>query len=607
RAQPQTQSEQVPDAPRKENKADPAIRLQAQPDVATKSLDDVGQLVQSAVQIVDDPTVTELLNQSTTAQLNRLFERVIHPDSKKSPSTRKDEFSESKLDPLIPDQPVVVLDEGGLILKRWRRVTDEPNPKQVSFEVASEDLRRRFGALTGKKSQKLKTVRVELEGSECRTVCRVALSGHANDASLQVHSLVHCKWRLGNDAAKATPVLLGLELSDYEEVAYRGQTDTWFSECTPSFMTQVPEYKSQLALSCDYWAQRIDQRLGANFMGYQGVSVGDINGDLLDDVYVCQTGGLPNLLLQQNPDGTVKNVAGSMGVDLLDSSRCALFVDLDNDGDQDLVVASVTGTLFYEQSDGRLKLRKRIANSRLGYSLAAADYDLDGDLDIYACCYHAPPEAEVGNPVPYFDANNGSPNVMIANDGAWQFHDATKECGLDAANTRWSYAASWEDYDNDGDPDLYVANDFGRNCLYRNDLINSNGERGAKPAFVNVADEVAVEDVASGMSAAWGDYDRDGRMDLYVSNMFSSAGERVTYQRNFFSANEDARGKLRRLARGNSLFRNSEGGFQDVTLDASVEMGRWAWSSLFCDLNNDGWEDLFVANGNYTGEDNGDL
>ena len=98
-------------------------------------------------------------------------------------------------------------------------------------------------------------------------------------------------------------------------------------------------------------------------------------------------------------------------------------------------------------------------------------------------------------------------------------------------------------------------------------------------------------------------------MDLYVSNMFSSAGNRVAYQRKFKSeADEAARAKYQYLARGNSLFENAgDGTFRDVSLAAGATMGRWAWSSLFADLNNDGWEDLLVANGFVTGRTKDDL
>ena len=152
--------------------------------------------------------------------------------------------------------------------------------------------------------------------------------------------------------------------------------------------------------------------------------------------------------------------------------------------------------------------------------------------------------------------------------------------------------------DNDGDPDLYVANDYGRNCLYRNE-----GKR-----FVNVAEEVQVVDDGSGMSASWGDYNRDGRMDLYVGNMFSSAGSRITDKQAFKpGADDHLRALYRRFVKGNTLFANHQGKFQEVGRKAEVEMARWAWASLFVDLNNDGWEDLLVANGYITNHNLDDL
>lgn len=237
------------------------------------------------------------------------------------------------------------------------------------------------------------------------------------------------------------------------------------------------------------------------------------------------------------------------------------------------------------------------------FSLSAADYDQDGDLDLYACVY-IPSQAErqpggFALPLPFHDANNGAANVLFSNEGNGVYRDVTATVGLEQNNRRFSWAAAWEDYDNDGDQDLYVANDFGRNNLYRND-----GGR-----FVDVAASGGVEDTASGMSVSWADYDNDGWMDLYVGNMFSSAGSRITPQQKFMPQISDSlRDDYRRLARGNSLFRNGPGAkFQDVSVDAAVQMGRWAWGSKFVDINNDGLQDLLVANGFVTQEDTGDL
>ena len=111
------------------------------------------------------------------------------------------------------------------------------------------------------------------------------------------------------------------------------------------------------------------------------------------------------------------------------------------------------------------------------------------------------------------------------------------------------------------------------------------------------------------MGVAWADFDHDGWMDVYVSNMYSAAGNRIATQSAFKpNSDEQVRTRLLRFARGNSLFKNQgDGTFADVSEAAGVTMGRWAWSSNFVDLNNDGWDDLVVANGYVTTEDSGDL
>jgi hypothetical protein len=239
-------------------------------------------------------------------------------------------------------------------------------------------------------------------------------------------------------------------------------------------------------------------------------------------------------------------------------------------------------------------------DSGQGRCVVSFDYDNDGDLDLFLCVDFAKPFTQEAGFV-YHDANDGGRNVLFRNDmtgNRWKFTDATDESGLSTNNRRHSLAASWMDYDNDGDQDLYVANDYGQNCLYRNDNAR----------FEDVASEAGVVDYGSGMSASWGDYDRDGWVDLYVGNMFSSAGNRITRQARF-KDDEDAetRATYSRFAKGNSLFRNTNGRFTETSSEAGVEMARWAWSSVFADLNNDGWQDLVVANGYITTEDTGDL
>ena len=152
----------------------------------------------------------------------------------------------------------------------------------------------------------------------------------------------------------------------------------------------------------------------------------------------------------------------------------------------------------------------------------------------------------------------------------FHFVDVTSDVGLEHNNTRWSFAAAWQDFDQDGDQDLYVANDFGRNSLYRNEAGK----------FSDVAASVGVEDMSGGMSVDWGDWNRDGRMDLYIGNMFSAAGNRVMYQRRFAAAHGKQTSGLQRMARGNTLFTSGDDGkFQDNSDPLKVTMGRWAWGS----------------------------
>ena len=137
--------------------------------------------------------------------------------------------------------------------------------------------------------------------------------------------------------------------------------------------------------------------------------------------------------------------------------------------------------------------------------------------------------------------------------------------------------------------------------MYRND---GHGR------FTDVAAEMGVEDLAAGMSAAWGDVNQDGFPDLYNGNMWSSAGLRLTHNPAFQGVAPDGavRAAFQRQARGNSLFLNDGGrGFRDATYEAGVEFGRWAWSSDFVDFDNDGREDIFIQNGYVAGPDTHDL
>ncbi|MFT4557522.1 MAG: hypothetical protein ACI92S_002892 [Planctomycetaceae bacterium] len=358
---------------------------------------------------------------------------------------------------------------------------------------------------------------------------------------------------------------------------------------------------------------------------HPSLSVVDIDQDGLDDVYVMARWG-KNILLH-NKGGSFEDVAPQYGLDIDGHCTSALFADFDNDGDDDLMLGrSLVSSQYFENDDGHFVDRtKTLVDGELPAlvtSVSAADYNGDGLLDVYFSTYAAnmqedelrmrgPPlqnpdakgllsdflpeetSAEVSKRISSskykyhrFLNNYGPPNLLLVNRGG-RFETAPENEMV--AVWRHTYQGSWSDYDRDGDPDLYLANDFAVNSLMRND-----GDAG----FVDVAKESGTTDIGFGMGAAWGDYDNDGRNDLYVSNMFSKAGRRIT------GSLKDIDDRFAMMARGNSLFHNTDADFKKVSgLEApalQVEKAGWSWSGQFVDFDNDGWLDVHALSGYYS-------
>lgn len=454
-----------------------------------------------------------------------------------------------------------------------------------------------LAALTMPSAVTFKTIGItELSNGRFETVTMYDSIIRHDDQLVQQNATWQIVWRPG--AIENQPKIESIRLVRFEEVASRRSL---FVDATQAVIGATSVYREQLRYGANHWTERIDAVGESNFFGHQGLAVGDVNGDGLEDLYVAMGTGLPNKLFIQQPDGSARDMAADAGVAWLDDTKGVLLVDLDNDGDQDLLCA-MGPAIVYCRNDGAGRFTPyrsmRASTDAAFYSLAAADYDLDGDLDIYGCRY-VKIRYGLSVPLPFHDAENGPPNHLLRNDGPAGFTDVTAEVGLSQHNTRFSLSATWIDYDNDGDPDLYVANDFGRNNLYRNE--------GGK--FMDVAAVSGTQDQAAGMGVSWSDVDNDGDFDLYVSNMFSAAGQRIAYQPKFQpNAAATVRTEMQRYALGNSLFANrGDGTFEDISVSAGVRMGRWSWGAKFVDLDNDGFDDLVVPNGFVTNTQADDL
>ncbi len=399
------------------------------------------------------------------------------------------------------------------------------------------------------------------------------------------------RWKLGWNDTKLT------SFEPLEEIVTTTPKPL-FRDVTAHAFGANASFREQMLRGVPYWRARIDSAAGIDVYGNNGIAVGDVDNDGWDEVYVCQPGGLPNRLYKNRGDGRFDDVTDKAGVSVLDDTASALFVDFRNAGLQDLVVLRASGPLlFVNQGDGTFRPKDdafRFGTQPQGAftGMSAADYDRDGRVDLYLCSYvYFQSEDQYRYPAPYHDARNGPPNFLFRNTADGVFEDVTAAVGLGENNDRYSFAAAWCDYDGDGWPDLYVANDFGVNNLYKNE-----GGR-----FRDVAAAAGVEDLGPGMSAAWFDYNGDGRPDLYVSNMWSAAGQRVADDPAFALP----RAPYKRHAKGNSLFRNrGDGTFEETP---GVEMGRWAWSADAHDFDNDGAPEIYCTCGMLTNSSDRDL
>jgi hypothetical protein len=301
-----------------------------------------------------------------------------------------------------------------------------------------------------------------------------------------------------------------------------------------------------------------------------------------------QGGDLLVTLYHQDADLKFSDITASAGLNVKGWGMGLAVADFDNDGILDIYVTGFGRNALYKGL-GHCKFKdvtKQAGVEMDGFSTGAAfaDYDRDGYVDLFVSRYvHLDMEH-----LPGFGSNEkfcrfksvlvqcgpwgmeGDSDMLFHNRGDGTFEEVSKKAGVDDPKHRYGLGAVWTDYDNDGWPDLFVANDAGPNFLYHNKHDGTFDEIGLT---AGVAMSEDGQELGS-MGVDWGDYDHDGKFDLFVTN-FTDQPDNL----------------YRNL--GNNQF--SDMGWASGLAQSSYPLVKWGTG--FIDIDNDGWDDVLVANG----------
>ena len=326
--------------------------------------------------------------------------------------------------------------------------------------------------------------------------------------------------------------------------------------------------------------------------GVHPVIAYDLNGDGLSEILLGQC----NRLYWNEGGGRFKQdrlFAQPAGV-----LRLGIVADFTGDGIPDYINPSKRGgLLFYEgDPDGRFTTEPRGRGHSKGpivqpQVFTAGDIDRDGDLDLWVGQYQ--PAYLFGQmPTPYYDANDGLPSFLLHNDGQGNFQDITESAGLAPKQHRRTYGSSFIDLDDDGDLDLLVVSDFAGIDIHHNDGTGR---------FTDVTHKVVQEWHNFGMSVSFGDYNADGFLDFYISGMGSTTARRLE-QMNLGRPDMPEENRMRPImGYGNRMYLARGRRFVEPAFRDQVNRTGWTWGATSFDFDNDGDEDIYVANGHSSG------
>ncbi|MDE2950135.1 MAG: CRTAC1 family protein [Chloroflexota bacterium] len=313
------------------------------------------------------------------------------------------------------------------------------------------------------------------------------------------------------------------------------------------------------------WQEDAPRRFGEQYLA-AGTAWADYDNDGWVDLFV--TGNLdPNVLYRNNGDGSFAVSEFSEALSLPDvPSGGAVWADYDNDGWRDLYVLNMGANRLFRNLEGQgfadVTIEAGVGDIGKGSTAAWGDYDADGHLDLYVVNWSCVPECDLKD-------FSRSRDALYHNDGDGSFTDVSGLLGFEALLGA-GFAASWVDYDNDRDLDLYVVNDKVVNAL-GNVLLRNDGDGCDGWCFSDVSAASGTDSVVHGMGLATGDYDNDGDLDFYFSNMVNA----MVLLEN----------------QGDGAFINSTD-FARVGYNTGQSVG---WGTAFLDFDNDGWLDLFLA------------